>query len=145
MLIGPEVRGLRHSRWGRLMIDGRGTILVVDDDSVLRRLLATVLKLRGFEVLVAEDGVQALNILEQNGEKVDLVLADIIMPHMDGWALLERLQNQYPQLPVILLTLIEEAKPTTARAHEMGAAACLFKPIDPVSLMSGVDQVLGAA
>ena len=145
MLIGPEVRGLRHSRWGRLMIDGRGTILVVDDDSVLRRLLATVLKLRGFEVLVAEDGVQALRILKEKGTLVDLVLADIIMPQMDGWALLEQLRNDYPQLPVILLTLIEEAKPTTLRAEEMGAAACLFKPIDPVSLMSGVDRVLGAA
>jgi CheY-like chemotaxis protein len=127
------------------MIEGRGTILVVDDDSVLRRLLATVLKLRGFEVLVAEDGVQALEVLGQNQQSVDLVLADIIMPQMDGWGLLEEVQALYPDLPVILLTLIEEAKPTTERAEAMGAAACLFKPIDPVSLMSGVDQVLGAA
>ena len=70
---------------------------MVDDDSVLRRLLATVLKLRGFEVLVAEDGIHALDVLEQNGDQVDLVLADIIMPQMDGWALLERLRTQYPQ------------------------------------------------
>ena len=127
------------------MIEGRGTILVVDDDSVLRRLLATVLKLRGFDVLVAEDGVQALEVLGENKQSVDLVLADIIMPQMDGWGLLEEVQALYPDLPVILLTLIEEAKPTTERAEAMGAAACLFKPIDPVSLMSGVDQVLGAA
>jgi CheY-like chemotaxis protein len=127
------------------MIEGRGTILVVDDDSVLRRLLATVLKLRGFDVLVAEDGVQALEVLGQNQQGIDLVLADIIMPQMDGWSLLEEVQALYPELPVILLTLIEEAKPTTERAEAMGAAACLFKPIDPVSLMSGVDQVLGAA
>ena len=127
------------------MIEGRGTILVVDDDSVLRRLLATVLKLRGFDVLVAEDGVQALEVLGQNQQGIDLVLADIIMPQMDGWSLLEQVQALYPELPVILLTLIEEARPTTERAEAMGAAACLFKPIDPVSLMSGVDQVLGAA
>lgn len=126
------------------MSEGRGTILVVDDDSVLRRLLATVLKLRGFDVLVAEDGVQALEVL-QNEDHVDLVLADIIMPQMDGWTLLERLREHHPSVPVILLTLIEEAKPTSLRAEEMGAAACLFKPIDPVSLMSGVDRVLGAA
>ena len=131
-------------RWGVLMSEGRGTILVVDDDSVLRRLLATVLKLRGFDVLVAEDGVQALEVL-QNEDHVDLVLADIIMPQMDGWTLLERLREHHPSVPVILLTLIEEAKPTSLRAEEMGAAACLFKPIDPVSLMSGVDRVLGAA
>ena len=131
-------------RWGVLMSEGRGTILVVDDDSVLRRLLATVLKLRGFDVLVAEDGVQALEVL-QHGDHVDLVLADIIMPQMDGWTLLERLKEHHPSVPVILLTLIEEAKPTSLRAEEMGAAACLFKPIDPVSLMSGVDRVLGAA
>ena len=145
MLICPEVRGLRHLRWGRFMIEGRGTILVVDDDSVLRRLLATVLKLRGFRVMVAEDGVQALEVLGEKAHAVDLVLADIIMPQMDGWSLLEAIQSSYPELPVILLTLIEEAKPTTERAEAMGAAACLFKPIDPVSLMSGVDQVLGAA
>lgn len=126
------------------MSEGRGTILVVDDDSVLRRLLATVLKLRGFDVLVAEDGVQALEVL-QHEDHVDLVLADIIMPQMDGWTLLERLKEHHPSVPVILLTLIEEAKPTSLRAEEMGAAACLFKPIDPVSLMSGVDRVLGAA
>ena len=126
------------------MSEGRGTILVVDDDSVLRRLLATVLKLRGFDVLVAEDGVQALEVL-QHEDHVDLVLADIIMPQMDGWTLLERLKEHHPSVPVILLTLIEEAKPTSMRAEEMGAAACLFKPIDPVSLMSGVDRVLGAA
>ena len=126
------------------MSEGRGTILVVDDDSVLRRLLATVLKLRGFNVLVAEDGVQALEVL-QHEDHVDLVLADIIMPQMDGWTLLERLKEHHPSVPVILLTLIEEAKPTSLRAEEMGAAACLFKPIDPVSLMSGVDRVLGAA
>ena len=131
-------------RWGVLMSEGRGTILVVDDDSVLRRLLATVLKLRGFSVLVAEDGVQALEVL-QHEDHVDLVLADIIMPQMDGWTLLERLREHHPSVPVILLTLIEEAKPTSLRAEEMGAAACLFKPIDPVSLMSGVDRVLGAA
>ena len=131
-------------RWGVLMSEGRGTILVVDDDSVLRRLLATVLKLRGFSVLVAEDGVQALEVL-QHEDHVDLVLADIIMPQMDGWTLLERLKEHHPSVPVILLTLIEEAKPTSLRAEEMGAAACLFKPIDPVSLMSGVDRVLGAA
>ena len=117
---------------------------MVDDDSVLRRLLATVLKLRGFDVLVAEDGVQALEVL-QHEDHVDLVLADIIMPQMDGWTLLERLREHHPSVPVILLTLIEEAKPTSLRAEEMGAAACLFKPIDPVSLMSGVDRVLGAA
>ena len=131
-------------RWGVLMSEGRGTILVVDDDSVLRRLLATVLKLRGFDVLVAEDGVQALEVL-QHEDHVDLVLADIIMPQMDGWTLLERLKEHHPSVPVILLTLIEEAKPTSLRAEEMGAAACLVKPIDPVSLMSGVDRVLGAA
>ena len=131
-------------RWGVLMSEGRGTILVVDDDSVLRRLLATVLKLRGFDVLVAEDGVQALEVL-QHEDHVDLVLADIIMPQMDGWTLLERLKEHHPSVPVILLTLIEEAKPTSLRAEEMGAAACLFKPIDPVSLMSGVDRVLGVA
>jgi CheY-like chemotaxis protein len=127
------------------MSDTRGTILVVDDDSVLRRLLATVLKLRGYAVLAAEDGVQALQIMSESEGDIDLVLADIIMPQMDGWGLLEKVQTQYPDVPVILLTLIEEAKPTTERAEAMGAAACLFKPIDPVSLMSGVDEVLGAA
>ena len=127
------------------MSDGRATILVVDDDSVLRRLLGTVLKLRGYTVLPAEDGVQALKVLGDHDGKIDLVLADIIMPVMDGWQLLAKLRESHPQLPVILLTLIEEAKPTTERAEAMGAAACLFKPIDPVSLMSGVDAVLGAA
>jgi CheY-like chemotaxis protein len=127
------------------MDERRATILLVDDDSVLRRLLTTVLKLRGYHVLAAEHGMEALEILEaQNGE-VDLVLADILMPQMDGWQLLEAIQSRFAQVPVILLTIIEEAKLTTERASKMGAAACLFKPIDPVSLISGVDEVLGTA
>ena len=140
----PKVRSFSHTRSGGFMNDARGTILVVDDDSVLRRLLGTVLKLRGYTVVMAEDGVQALQVLSEENGAIDLVLADIIMPQMDGWSLLEEVQDLYPSLPVILLTLIEEAKPTTERAEAMGAAACLFKPIDPVSLMSGVDEVLAA-
>jgi two-component system response regulator GlrR len=145
-LIAPSaLRASRQLRWGRLMSDGRATILVVEDDPVLRRLLGTVLKLRGYTVLSAEDGVQALKVLGNHDGKIDLVLADIIMPVMDGWQLLTTLRESHPALPVILLTSLEEAKPTAERAEAMGAAACLFKPIDPVSLMSGVDEVLGAA
>ena len=125
------------------MTAGRGTILVVDDDSVLRRLLATVLKLRGFEVLTAEDGNDAIQVIDSRRGRVDLVLADILMPMADGWDVLKAVRANYPQVPVIMLTILEEAKTTAKKAEAMGAAACLFKPIDPVTLMSSVDRVLG--
>ena len=127
------------------MNDVRRTILVVDDDSVLRRLLTTVLKLRGYQVIAVEDGVDAMRMMRDRSGGFDLVLADIIMPKMDGWSLLGHMRAEFPDVPIIMLTMIEDAKPTMERAERMGAKACLFKPIDPASLMSGVDKVLSEA
>ena len=100
------------SRWGWSMSAQRGTILVVDDDSVLRRLLATVLKLRGYQVLVAEDGVQALSTLREHGNSVDLILADIIMPQMDGWRATQLIRNQLKlQTPSTIQIFLEYISP----------------------------------
>jgi two-component system OmpR family response regulator len=127
------------------MAEARRTIMVVDDDSVLRRLLTTVLKLRGYDVVPAENGIDAMRLMRAAGGDFDLVLADIIMPKMDGWSLLGHMRSEFPDVPVIMLTVIGDAKPTMERAERMGAKACLFKPVDPASLMSGVDKVLSEA
>ena len=139
----PELRASGQLPWGRLMNDGRGTILVVDDDSVLRRLLGTVLKLRGYTVLPAEDGVQALKVLGDHDGKVDLVLVDIIMPVMDGWDAIKILKEDEStkSIPVIALSAhaMEEHR---ERAMAAGADDYDTKPVDLERLLGKINSQL---
>lgn len=78
-------------------------LLVVDDEEALRLLLCSGLKRHGFSVILAEDGREALGILE-NGRDVDLVLTDIVMPRLSGLELCQELNRRFPGLPVLLMT-----------------------------------------
>lgn len=77
-------------------------ILVVDDEPTMRSLLTKVLTRDGYEVLCAEDGVQALQMLETH--PVDLVLSDVKMPRMNGFELLKAIKTDYPDIGVIMMT-----------------------------------------
>lgn len=78
------------------------TILVVEDNGTLRQLICTVLGKHGYRVLAAEDGQQALDILE--AEYIDLIISDIMMPQMDGYELIERLRESKFNLPILIIT-----------------------------------------
>jgi two-component system cell cycle sensor histidine kinase/response regulator CckA len=80
------------------------TILVVDDDPVVRKLLALVLEEEGFQVLIAKDGPDALRIAESNPGEVDLLVSDVRMPGMDGPSLARTLRAADPALPVLLVS-----------------------------------------
>ena len=67
------------------------TVLVVDDDDAVRRIVARELEQAGFRVLTAGNGVEALTVLEQSGIQVNLVLCDLLMPKLDGYKLADRL------------------------------------------------------
>lgn len=81
---------------------GNATILVVDDESALRELSTNILSQEGYRVLQAENGIEALAVLEE--EDVDLVLSDIIMPIMDGNILAEKIRQLYPQIKIQLIS-----------------------------------------
>ncbi|PKR84784.1 response regulator transcription factor [Heyndrickxia camelliae] len=113
-------------------------IMVVDDDSHIRELIALFLKKEGLEVCEASDGVEALKMLET--VKVELVVLDIMMPNMDGWQLCKELREYY-DIPVLMLT----AKGETAqklKGFELGADDYLVKPFEPLELVVRVKALL---
>lgn len=125
------------------MTTNAATILVVDDDSTNRTLLATSLEEQGYTVEMAEDGLQALEIL--HARPFDVVLLDLLMPGMDGFQVLERMKadNTLRRIPVIVISAVEEME-SVVRCIEMGAADHLPKPFDPVLLHARINASLAA-
>lgn len=83
------------------------TILIVDDESYIRDLLVSVLSLE-YTVLTAEDGVEALETYVQHREAIQCVITDLFMPRMDGEELIERLHREQSELPIILITALQD-------------------------------------
>ena len=113
------------------LIDMRA--LTVDDDPVTLRTIAAVLKREGFEVVMAHDGTEALQKLEMG--KFDLVVTDVMMPEMNGWALVRkiRMKPQYALLPVIFLTSMSTTE-NRLQGFGLGADDFLAKPFEPADL-----------
>ncbi|HEV2560049.1 MAG TPA: PAS domain-containing protein [Microvirga sp.] len=85
-------------------LTGQGTILLVEDEDPVRAVNARALSARGYTVLEAASGVEALQIIEERGTPVDLVVSDVVMPEMDGPTLLGELRKLYPDLKVIFVS-----------------------------------------
>ena len=120
------------------------TILLVDDEAAITDNLAPLLSRSGFEVVTAADGVRALEVLR--GADVDLVVLDVMMPGMDGRAVLRQARVDGLTMPIILLTQVGESV-ERAMALEEGADDYLNKPFDPHELLARIRAVLrrGAA
>jgi two-component system response regulator MprA len=80
------------------------TVLVVEDEPVIRELMAILLEDEGYTVHQAVDGLQALEMLEQHG--IDLVLSDVKMPRLDGASLVQRLRSRGDAIPVVLMSAV---------------------------------------
>ncbi len=116
------------------------TILVVEDSPTMRQLISFAMKrVQNSRVIEATDGVDALKKLSQ--EKVDLILADINMPVMDGLKLLSLLKSNpsYKDIPVIMITT-EGAEEDRKKALSIGANAYLTKPIQTQELIKLVNE-----
>ncbi|MGQ9366746.1 response regulator [Azospirillum sp. ST 5-10] len=117
-------------------------VLTVDDSRTMRDMVAFTLKGAGYEVLEAGDGQQALSLLA--GTPVDLVIADLNMPVMDGLTLIRRLRASpaHRTVPILMLTTeSDDAKKAEGRAA--GATGWLVKPFNPDKLISVVQKVCG--
>jgi DNA-binding response OmpR family regulator len=115
------------------------TILLADDETAITDNLAPLLTRAGFDVVLAHDGEQALNSV--HADDPDLVVLDVMMPRMDGRAVLRRLREKGNATPVILLTQVGESS-ERAMALEEGADDYLNKPFDPQELMARIRAVL---
>jgi DNA-binding response OmpR family regulator len=101
------------------------TILVVDDEELIRRLIVTFLSQQGHLCVTAIDGVDALD--QMGGTKIDAVITDIKMPKMDGIILTKEISAKYPGLPVMVMTAFDEEY-SAAMAISVGAREFIRKP-----------------
>lgn len=115
-------------------------ILIVDDESKIRRLLSKELEANGFDVICAGDGSQALDVFAQASPKPDLVLMDVMMPDMDGFECARRLPRT-SDVPVIYLSARNEPS-FKLRAFELGADDYITKPFLMDELIARIRAVM---
>lgn len=120
---------------------GKGRILLVDDDPGLRRLMALRLESNGYAVDAAGSGKAALGVAA--GRQPDLVITDLRMEGMDGMALFQRLRQEFPALPVIIITAYGTIPDAVAATRE-GAFGFLTKPVDSGELLALVSEAIAA-
>ncbi len=118
------------------------TVLVVDDSAALRHIASQVLCEAGYQVLLAEDGMAALQQLD--GRKVDLVITDIYMPNLDGLTLIGRIKQitAYRFTPIMILSR-EAADGPRFQAQVAGAKAWIVKPFVAAQLLQAVAKIVG--
>jgi diguanylate cyclase (GGDEF)-like protein len=129
---------------GEAAAPGGGTVLVVDDDPFIARLLEIELKAAGYEVRVANDGRQALDMAREDCP--DLVLADVMMPNMDGFELTRQLRqdNRTASVSVIMLTA-RGLSADKLEGFSVGADDYIVKPFDTPELLARIRGVLRRA
>lgn len=119
------------------------TILAVDDSTSVLKMVESALRFKGYAVVAAADGVEALEALER--DPFDLVVLDINMPRMDGLSLLRTVRErlEWASLPVLMLTT-EGQEADRDRALAMGATDYMVKPFNPTQLLERVAALLGS-
>ena len=116
-------------------------ILVVEDDEDMRENLRRILMGAGYEVHLAQNGAEAIAVLEKH--RYHLVLTDLVMPGMGGLDLLEEIRRYEQNLPVIFLTAFGD-RATMAKVTEMGAVDFLTKPFRAASLLGIIQRILNS-
>ena len=137
-VVQPRAAGsLPHASLAR----GR-TVLLVEDEPMVRSLAARTLRSRGYEVVEAEDGQAGLHALESRDGGFDVVVSDIVMPRMTGTELAQTIAKRWPHLPVLLMTgYADDMSLLGQRAP--GAPPLLSKPFTPSQLAREVQRALG--
>ena len=115
-------------------------ILVVDDESRMRKLLKDFLSAKGYQILEAEDGEKAIEVFEENRNKIKLILLDVMMPRLDGWSVLRKIRQE-SNVPVIMLTARGEEQDELF-GFELGVDEYISKPFSPKILVARVEAIL---
>ena len=119
---------------------GDTTVLVVDDESRMRKLIKDFLMQKGYSILEAGDGEEALQIFEENQNKINLILLDVMMPKLDGWSVLRQIR-QTSKIPIIMLTARGEEQDELF-GFELGVDEYISKPFSPKILVARVEAIL---
>ena len=116
------------------------TVLVVDDEARMRKLIKDFLMKKGYGILEAADGEEALNVYEENRNKIKLILLDVMMPKLDGWSVLRQIR-QDSKVPIIMLTARGEEQDELF-GFELGVDEYIAKPFSPKILVARVEAIL---
>ena len=116
------------------------TILIVDDDGLVRETIRFLLGQAGYRCHAVRGGEDALELLN-SGEEIDLVTTDITNAPMDGVTLLERLENNFPNIPVLVITARQD-RSVALEFHNNGARDFVLKPFDRDQLLEAVHSAL---
>ena len=115
-------------------------ILIVDDESRMRKLIKDFLTAKGYQTIEAEDGEKALEVYEENRNKIKLILLDVMMPKLDGWSVLRKIRQE-SNIPVIMLTARSEEQDELF-GFELGVDEYISKPFSPKILVARVEAIL---
>lgn len=116
------------------------TVLVVDDESRMRKLIKDFLIKKEFEILEAVDGEDAIKVFNENREHINLILLDVMMPKLDGWSVLRQIR-QTSTVPIIMLTARGEEQDELF-GFELGVDEYISKPFSPKILVARVEALL---
>ncbi len=112
-------------------------ILAIDDSPTIRKFLTLALSSKGFRVVTAVDGMQALELIGK--ERVNLIITDLNMPNIDGFELIQSLRNdeQYKEIPIIVLSSISNQEDID-RSISLGASSYIVKPFNNATVLHEV-------
>ena len=116
------------------------TILIVDDEFRMRKLVKDFLSQKGYSVLEAADGEEALQVFTENKNKIEMILLDVMMPKLDGWSVLRQIR-QDSKVPIIMLTARGEEQDELF-GFELGVDEYISKPFSPKILVARVEAIL---
>ena len=118
------------------------TVVVVDDDPCLRELMARCLEQRGCLVIVAQDGREALRIIERYPDPIDLLISDVIMPHVGGFALVAQVSQERPAMKILYVSAHAESSPEVRMGLQAAGRLYLKKPFQHDEFLKVIDQAL---
>ena len=116
------------------------TVLVVDDESRMRKLIKDFLKQKNYNILEAEDGEKAIQIFAEAKDKIKLILLDVMMPKLDGWSVLRQIRQE-SKVPIIMLTARGEEQDELF-GFELGVDEYISKPFSPKILVARVEAII---
>lgn len=114
-------------------------ILIIDDSSFQRKIICSILKDDGYELVTADNGKNAMEHLRTSTP--DLIISDLLMPEFDGYYLLEQLKAKKSAVPTLIVTS-DIQKPTREKCYQMGARGLINKPVQKETLLPAVRKIL---
>ena len=133
----------KTSKKDRVGTEGKGrTVLVADDQSMVLETIEAILKSQGFEVLIAKDGAEALEVFSEKQTEIELIISDLTMPRMNGWETLQAVRKLQPDIPFILTSGHNKAMAMDTGQNEQ-PDAFLQKPFDINAVKKALELAFG--